>query len=130
MPTRWLGAMSMVSVTESCRTASPRSAMAHMPFFFTRIFLDFRSLCAIPGLPAGDGKRRYSLCSNTGQVIHLCNRSLISSPDSCSHTLRADDLHVQVGQATGCGQGQLDHALNGHGVAVQVVKEGAVLVVV
>lgn len=44
VPTLWFGAMSMVSVTESWRTASPRSAMAHVPFFFTKMFLDFRSL--------------------------------------------------------------------------------------
>lgn len=43
VPTRWLGAMSMVSVMDSWRTARPRSAMAHIPFFFTRMFLDLRS---------------------------------------------------------------------------------------
>lgn len=35
-----------------------------------------------------------------------------------------------MGQPTSSGQGELDHALDGHRVAVQVVKEGAVLVVV
>lgn len=44
VPTLWFGAISIVSVTESWRTARPRSAMAHVPFFFTRMFLDFRSL--------------------------------------------------------------------------------------
>lgn len=44
VPTRWLGAMSMVSVAESWRTARPKSAMQHVPFFFTRMFLDLRSL--------------------------------------------------------------------------------------
>lgn len=43
VPTRWLGAMSIVSVTDSWRTARPRSAMAHVRFFFTRMFFDFRS---------------------------------------------------------------------------------------
>lgn len=44
VPTLWLGAMSMVSEAESWRTARPRSAMAQVQFFFTRMFLDFRSL--------------------------------------------------------------------------------------
>ena len=45
-------------------------------------------------------------------------------------TLRAHYLHVEVGEAAGCGQGQFDHALHGDGVAVQVVEQGAVFVVV
>lgn len=45
-------------------------------------------------------------------------------------TLCAHDLHVEVGEAAGRGQRQLDHALHRHGVAVQVVKQGAVLVIV
>lgn len=53
VPTLWLGAMSMVSVVDSWRTASPRSAMAQVLFFFTRMFLDLRSRWAIPGLPRG-----------------------------------------------------------------------------
>lgn len=32
-------------------TAKPRSAMQQVPFFFTRMFLLFRSLWAIAGLP-------------------------------------------------------------------------------
>lgn len=51
VPTLWLGAMSMVSVAESWRTARPRSAMQHVPLFFTRMFLDFRSLWAMAGFP-------------------------------------------------------------------------------
>lgn len=51
VPTLWFGAMSMVSVAESWRTARPKSAMQQVPFFFTRMFFDFRSLCAIAGLP-------------------------------------------------------------------------------
>lgn len=51
VPTLWLGAMSMVSEAESWRTANPRSAMAQLQFFFTRMFLDFRSLWAMPGFP-------------------------------------------------------------------------------
>lgn len=47
-----------------------------------------------------------------------------------SLTLRAHDLHVEVGKAAGRGQGQFDHALHGDGVAVQVVEQRAVLVVV
>lgn len=45
-------------------------------------------------------------------------------------TLGAEDLHVKVCQATGCGQSQFDHALDGDGVVVQVVEERAVLVIV
>lgn len=37
---------------------------------------------------------------------------------------------MEVGEAAGGRQRQLDHALDGDGVAVQVVEEGAVLVVV
>lgn len=40
-----------MSVAESCLTANPRSAMQHVPFFFTNIFFDFKSLWAIAGLP-------------------------------------------------------------------------------
>lgn len=59
VPTRWLGAISMVSVAESWRTAKPRSAMQQVPFFFTKMFLDFRSLWAIAGLPAVKHKVRF-----------------------------------------------------------------------
>lgn len=45
-------------------------------------------------------------------------------------TLRADDFHVEVGEATGCGQGQFDHAFHSDSVAVQVVKQGAVFMVI
>lgn len=51
VPTRWLDGMSMVSEVELCLTAKPRSAMAAVPFFFTRMFLDFRSLWAMAGFP-------------------------------------------------------------------------------
>lgn len=37
---------------------------------------------------------------------------------------------MQVRQAAGGRQGQLDHALDGHGVAVQVVEQRAMLMVV
>lgn len=45
-------------------------------------------------------------------------------------TLCAHYLHVEVGEAAGCGQGQFDHALHGDRVAVQVVKQGAVFMVI
>ena len=45
-------------------------------------------------------------------------------------TLSAEDLHMQVGQATGSWQRQFDHALDGDGVVVQVVKKRAVLMVI
>lgn len=45
-------------------------------------------------------------------------------------TLRSHDLHVQVRQAAGRGQRQLDHALHRHRVAVQIVEQRAVLVIV
>lgn len=41
----------MVLVVESCLTARPRSAITAVPFFFTRMFLDFISLCAMAGFP-------------------------------------------------------------------------------
>lgn len=44
VPTLWFGAISIVSVAESCLTANPKSAMQQVPFFFTKIFLDFKSL--------------------------------------------------------------------------------------
>lgn len=46
-----------------------------------------------------------------------------------SLTLSANDLHVEVCQAAGDGQGQDDHAVHRHCVPVQVVKQRAVLVV-
>lgn len=45
-------------------------------------------------------------------------------------TLCAHYLHVEVGEAAGCRQGQFDHALHSDGVAVQVVEQWAVLVVI
>lgn len=57
VPTLWFGAMSMVSVAESWRTARPRSAIQQVPFFFTRMFFDFRSLWAMAGFP-GEGLSR------------------------------------------------------------------------
>lgn len=51
VPTLGFWGMSMVFSTESCFTARPRSAMAQLSFLFTRMFLDFRSRCAIAGLP-------------------------------------------------------------------------------
>lgn len=56
VPTLWLGAISIVSVAESCLTANPRSAMQHVPFFFTNMFFDFKSLWAIAGLPVKEKK--------------------------------------------------------------------------
>lgn len=47
-----------MSVAESCLTANPRSAMQHVPFFFTNIFLDFKSLWAIAGLPVREKKKK------------------------------------------------------------------------
>lgn len=44
-------------------------------------------------------------------------------------TLRADDFHVEVGQSAGDRQSQDKHGLDGQGVSIQVVVEGAVLVV-
>lgn len=43
--------------------------------------------------------------------------------------LRADDLHVEVGQAAGHRQRQLHHALHRHRPSVQVVEQGPLLVV-
>lgn len=43
--------------------------------------------------------------------------------------MRADDLHVEVRQAAGHRQRQLDHALHRHRASVQVVKQGPLLVV-
>lgn len=37
---------------------------------------------------------------------------------------------MKVGEAAGRGQGEFDHALHGDGVTVQVVEQGAVLVVI
>lgn len=51
VPTRWFDGMSTVSVFMSCRTANPKSPIAQVRFDFTRIFFDFRSRCAIAGLP-------------------------------------------------------------------------------
>lgn len=45
-----------MSVAESCLTANPRSAMQHVPFFFTNMFFDFKSLWAIAGLPVKEKK--------------------------------------------------------------------------
>lgn len=51
--------MSIVSVAESCLTANPRSAMQHVPFFFTSMFFDFKSLWAIAGLPVKEKRKEF-----------------------------------------------------------------------
>lgn len=43
--------------------------------------------------------------------------------------MRANDLHVEVGQAAGHRQRQPDHALHRHRASVQVVEQRALLVV-
>jgi len=45
-------------------------------------------------------------------------------------TLSAEDLHMQVSQAADSRQGQLDHALDGDRVAVEILKQRAVLMIV
>jgi len=40
-----------VSIDVSYRTARPKSPMAQVPLDFTKIFFDFRSRCAMAGLP-------------------------------------------------------------------------------
>ena len=45
------GGKSTASVSASCLTQRPRSAIAQVKSFFTRMFFDLRSRCAIPGLP-------------------------------------------------------------------------------
>lgn len=73
----------------------------------------------MPGLPAGG----QVVSAGQYQALDLCG-------GSCLLTLSAEDLHVQVRQAAGGRQRQFDHALDGDGVTVQVVEEGAVLVIV
>lgn len=45
-------------------------------------------------------------------------------------TLCTHYLHVEMCEATSCGQGQFDHTLHSDGVTIQVVKQGAVFMVV
>lgn len=78
VPTLWLGAMSMVSEAESWRTANPRSAMAQLQFFFTRMFLDFRSLWAMPGFP-GEKTLARSESFRQVNVTFKVSRSLVLS---------------------------------------------------
>lgn len=42
--------LNWIPVAPTCRTASPKSEIQHVWLFFTRMFLLFKSLCAIPGL--------------------------------------------------------------------------------
>ena len=63
-----------------------------------------------------------------GSAPELCWPS--AEPRVVHPTLGSQDLHVQVSQAAGRRQRQLDHPLDGDGVAVQVVEQRAVLVVV
>ena len=46
------------------------------------------------------------------------------------HTLRAEDLHVQMSEPAGDGEGELGHPGEGYGAPVEVVEQRAVLVVV
>lgn len=73
VPTLWLGAMSIVSVTDSWRTARPKSAIAQVPFFFTRMFFDLRSLCAMPGFPTGQHqiKDQISTCNTKLSINYV-----------------------------------------------------------
>lgn len=54
----------------------------------------------------------------------------MASPLLVPLTLGPHDLHVQMGQAAGRRQGQLNHPLNGHSVSVEVIEQGAMLVVI
>ena len=45
-------------------------------------------------------------------------------------TLSPKYLHVQVSEAAGSWEGQFDHSFSSDRVAVQVVKQGAVLMVI
>lgn len=45
-------------------------------------------------------------------------------------TLSPHNLHVQVGQPAGSGQGEFDHPLDSHRVPIKVIKERSVLVVI
>lgn len=49
---------------------------------------------------------------------------------SLTHTLSAQDLHMQVCQATGSRKRQFDHDLDGDRISVQIVKQRAMLVIV
>lgn len=73
----------------------------------------------MPGLPA---ENAWSALTRVSETAAVRRRRLL--------TLSAEDLHVQVRQAAGGRQRQLDHALDGDRVTVQVVEKGAVLVIV
>lgn len=47
-----------------------------------------------------------------------------------SVTLGTDDLHVKMGKTTCGGQSQFDHPFHRNSVSVQVIKKGAVLMVI
>ena len=51
VPTLVSGLMSISSVSEEYFTASPKSAMQHVKFSLTRMFLLLMSRCAIGGFP-------------------------------------------------------------------------------
>lgn len=78
VPTRLLRGISTVSVVTLYLTAKPKSPIAQVPFDFTNIFLDFKSLWAIAGLP------------KTFQYYMLLNLNLIINFD----TLGAHYFHV------------------------------------
>lgn len=49
-------------------TASPKSAMQQVPFFFTKMFLDLMSLWAMAGFPAANKHAQLKSCSDYSQV--------------------------------------------------------------
>ena len=49
-------------------TASPRSAMQQVPFFFTKMFLDLMSLWAMAGFPAANKHAQLKSFSDYSQV--------------------------------------------------------------
>ena len=103
----------MLSVTESCFTHNPRSAMAQLKSFFTKMFLDFKSRWAMPGLPA---RQRQ-------------NVRIPSVPMPLAGvTLGSDDLHVKMRQTVDDGFGHLGAQIGRNGARRQKVKERSVLV--
>lgn len=65
------------------------------------------------------------------QFCFILPRQRIPSTFSNSAlTLSPHNLHVQMGQPAGSGQGEFDHPLDSHRVAIKVIKERSVLVVI
>ena len=131
MITLLLFGMSTLSVSALCRTHSPRSAMAQVKSFLTRIFFDLRSRWAIAGFPKI--RIEFSLWFKRMQAPNwtflITKWYSLLSFIKVNYTLCADDRHMKMGKSSRNRKRHIDQLFRGNNILWYVVKQGAVRVV-